>query len=357
MDRILVSGIGIAVPGMFGRQAVVRAFPAFARARDALRLPEFALEEYLENARSFRRVALVTKFALAAMGLAVRDAGFSPGSFGGERTGIVVGLTHGAAPYSVEFHRVLTLEGPLAASPLCFAESVPNAPAGNAAIAFQVRGPVYTLIGEESVGTQALDLAAALLRDGEVDRCLVAGTEEWSEVIAHAYAQIDRAARRSRPLEAPSPLSEGAAALVLEQEGALGRRAASPHAALSGWSLGRRQAGPLEEAIAEVIWQACQQAGHAAAEIDHVLPPTGRHREVARRGVCLARGEAAGPPAWVDLAPAIGNPVGAANLLQIATSAALLSAGSLRGPGLALAAGASETLSAVLLSRADRGGP
>ena len=149
-------------------------------------------------------------------------------------------------------------------------------------------------------------------------------------------------------------MSEGAAALVLEEEGALARRAATPHAALSGWSLGRRQVGPLEDAIADVVCRACQQAGHAAAEIEHVLPPTGRHRQAAVRGTGLARGQAAPPPTWVDLAPAIGNPVGAANLLQIATSAALLSAGSLMGPGLVLAAGASETLSAAVLSRADR---
>ncbi len=149
-------------------------------------------------------------------------------------------------------------------------------------------------------------------------------------------------------------MSEGAAALVLEREAALARREATPQAALAGWSLGRRRQGPMEEAIADVVWRACRQAGHAAAEIDHVLPPTGRHRQAALRGACLARGETASSPMWIDLAPAIGNPVGAANLLQIATSAALLSGRSLKGPGLVLAAGASQTLSAVVLSPAEQ---
>ena len=132
------------------------------------------------------------------MALAVSDAGFRAADFGGERVGLVVGITHGAVTYGVEFHRTLLLEGALAASPLHFSESVPNAPAGNGAIAFQIRGPVHTLIGDEPVGTQAVDLASSLLYDGCVDRCLVAGTEEWNEVVAHAYAQMDQVHRNGR---------------------------------------------------------------------------------------------------------------------------------------------------------------
>ncbi len=203
MDRIAISGIGIVSPRAFGRAAFLRTLSPDPGKDPALRVPEFALEQYLENARSFRRVADATKFALASMALAIGDAGFRPADFGGERAGLVVGISHGAVTYAVEFHRTLLLEGPLPASPLHFSESVPNAPAGNGAIAFRIRGPVHTLIGEEPVGTQAVDLAASLLYDGFVDRCLVAGTEEWNEVVAHAYAQMDHARRdgpgRRRP--------------------------------------------------------------------------------------------------------------------------------------------------------------
>jgi 3-oxoacyl-[acyl-carrier-protein] synthase II len=353
-ERVVVSGIGIVCPGLFGREAVVRAFPTFGRPGSRGRLPDFALEDYLEGARPFRRVAGATKFALAAMALAVGDAGFAPGSFGGDRAGILVGITHGAAPYSVEFNRELRVEGPLAASPMHFAESVPNASAGNAAIAFQVHGPVHTLIGEESVGAQAIDLAAGLLRAGLLDRCLVAGTEEWSEVITHAYRQIDRATGRDKDPDKVTPMSEGAAALVLELEGAPARRAGAPRAVLSGWSLSHRRAGSMEDAVAAVACEACRQAGSAIAEVGHILPPTGRHRRAARRGLETARGDAPAPPIWVDLAPAIGNPVGAAHLVQVGVSAALLSAGTLKGPGLAVAAGIAGTLSAVVLSGANR---
>ncbi len=353
MERIAISGVGIVCPGAFGREAWVRAVSAGQGKEVPSRVPEFALESCLENARTFRRVAGATKFALAAMGLAVTDGGLSAGSFGGDGAGLIVGITHGAVTYSVQFHRTLVLEGPLAASPLYFSESVPNAAAGNGAIALQIRGPVHTLIGEETVGTQAIDLAAGLLRSKRVDRCLVAGTEEWNEVVAHAYGQIDRATRRGSGCDDPPRLGEGAAALVLELEGAAARRGARVHAVISGWNLGRGEVRRMEAATADVVKETFRAAALPLVEADHVLLPTGRHRHGAMRGVVHARGAGAKPPAWLDLLPYVGNPAGATNLLQVATSAALISAGNVMGPGLALSTGIERTISAVVLSGTD----
>jgi 3-oxoacyl-[acyl-carrier-protein] synthase II len=353
MDRIAISGIGVVCPGAIGREEWVRSLSAGPGKKDAYRLPEFALEAYLANARSFRRVAGATKFALAAMALAVADAGFSAGAFGGEEAGLIVGITHGAVTYSVAFHRTLVLDGPLAASPLFFSESVPNAPAGNGAIAFQIHGPVHTLIGEEPIGTQAIDLAASLLRFGLVERCLVVGTEEWNEVVAHAYAQVDHAVQRRSDSGEATPLGEGAAALVLELESTVARRRATPHAVISGWGLGRRLAEPMENVAARVLREAFQTTAHCLAEADHILPPTGRFRGAAMRGVALARGVGAEPPNWLDLLPVVGNPAGATNILQVATSAALISAGKVSGPGLVVTTGIEGTVSVVVTSEAD----
>ncbi len=354
MERIAISGVGVVCPGAFGRERWVRAVSAAPAKGGLCRVPEFDLESYLENARMFRRVAGATKFALAAMALAVTDAGFSAASFGGEEAGLIVGITHGAVTYSVQFHRTLVLEGPLAASPLYFSESVPNAAAGNGAIALQIRGPVHTLIGEETVGTQAIDLAAGLLRSKLVERCLVAGTEEWNEVVAHAYGQIDRATRSRSGCDDSPPLGEGAAALVLELESAAVRRGVISHAMISAWGLGRRLTGRMEDVTAKIVREVFQTTAHCLAEADHFLPPTGRYRSAAMRGLALARGEAAGPPNWLDLLPLIGNPAGATNLLQAATSAALMSAGKVVGPGLAVSTGIEGTVSAMVLFGADQ---
>jgi 3-oxoacyl-(acyl-carrier-protein) synthase len=353
MERIVVSGLGIIGPSGFGAEAVLRTFPAPLPVACGYQVGEFALDDYLSGGRAFRRVSGSTKFALAAMGLAVTDAGFTVETFGGENTGMIVTITHGGAPYSVQFHRQMLLEGRLAASPLHFSESVPNAAAGNGAIAFRVRGPVHTLIGEEPVGAQAIDLAASLLRAGLIARCLVVGTEEWSEVVARAYAQMDRARARGHAVDAAPPFGEAAAALVLELERTAAERGARPHAVLTGWSLGRCVTGDMEGAVVGVVREAFGPTGHHPAAADHILPPTGRHWQAAMRGCAAACGEAASSPAWVDLASAVGNPAGASNLLQVATSAALIGARKVAGPGLAVSTGITGTLSAIVLSRVD----
>jgi 3-oxoacyl-[acyl-carrier-protein] synthase II len=353
-DPVVVTGIGTIIPSGFDREALIGSLFSAERVPAQLRIPEFELEKYLPGGRAFRRVSRATKFALAAMGMAVADAGLAADQLGGDAAGLIVTITHGGAPYSVEFHRQMLLEGPAAASPMYFSESVPNAPAGNGAIALNVRGPVHTLVGEEPVGVQAIDLAARLLRTRQIVRCIVAGTEEWCDVIAHAYGQIEAARQGARPERTQEviPLTEGAAALVLELKSGAEARGARPHVELAGWKSARSRNGDLGKAISGLVKEACG-AGHSPADVDHVLLPTGRFRAAAQEG-CLAVCGKDPSPIFLDVARRSGNPVGASNLLQMATSAALLSAGKVNGPGLVVATGMLGNASAAILSRNDR---
>jgi hypothetical protein len=113
----------------------------------------------------------------------------------------------------------------------------------------------------------------------------------------------------------------------------------------------------MEEAMASAVRDAFRAIGRSAAEADHILPPSGRSRSAAIRACVSARGETAAPATWLDLACAVGNPVGASNLLQMAASAALISAGRANGPGLVLSTGVTGTLSAVVLCRASGAEP
>jgi hypothetical protein len=106
--------------------------------------------------------------------------------------------------------------------------------------------------------------------------------------------------------------------------------------------------------MAGVVRDAFASTRHAPAEADHILSPTGRYRGAAVHGCLAARGHTAAAPVWVDLAPAIGNPVGASLLFQVAASAWLIAAGKAAGPGLVVSTGISGTLSAVVLSRMGR---
>lgn len=355
MRPVAVSGIGVVCPGTIGRRALEGDLGDAGVFEGPKRVGDLDLEGLLRNARLFRRGAQATRSALAAASLALDDAGIGGAGFGGERAGLVVGVTHGAMDYSTRFHGGLLGEGPAGASPLFFAESVLNAPAGNAAIAFGIRGPVHTLIGEETVGTQAIDLAAFLLASEIVERCLVIGTEEWSDVVRAAYGRAGRINREAAD-GGPEPPSETAAALVLELPEAAARRGAVPRAVISGWALRRGGAGRMESGFGDAVLEGFARCGVPCAA-DHVVLPTGPHRGAARRGVAHALGPDARVFREVDLRPLAGHPVGASNILQVAASATLLSAGRARGPGLVVAAGLERTVSAAILMAPGGGGP
>ncbi len=319
--NVFITGIGIVSPAGIGMEGFACAIAAPPRPEAGFRVPAFDLEEYVGNPPSFRRVANATKFTLAAISMALSDAGLDRDRGRNGREGLLVGVTHGAIDFSTRFHQGLLLEGPQGASPLHFSESVLNAPAGNAAIAFGFRGPVHTLIGEETVGGKAIGMALSLLRSGELDRCIVAGAEEWADIVVNAYGRVDRArgmgGHGSGP---PVPLGEGAAALVLET--AAPRRGAVPRGTIRGVASRRLRPPALSSAVEAAVRAVIDSAAFRTEEVGHVVLPTGRYRRVVELGAARALGERAGTIRWIDIAPHVGNPFGAAGLMQVAASAA-----------------------------------
>jgi len=354
--RSVITGIGCVSPARIGGKDAAMALSKDRPGDPGFRVPEFSLEDSLENARPFRRVANATKFALAAVAMALRDAGLTAGREDRSRTGVVVGVTHGAIDFSSRFHGGLLQDGPEAASPMFFAESVLNAPAGNVAMAFGIRGPVHTLIGEETVGAQALETALALLRSDVVDRCVVVGTEERSPLVDNAYEQMDRVASSATPGEAaPPPPGEGAAAIVVERAGEAIRRGATLRVPVLSVRCCRGFRGGMEDSAARVAGEQLSSAGVGDGETAHIVLPTGRNREAVARGALLALGRGGDRVFRLDIAPVVGNPFGAAVLLQASVSAALLSSGDPSGAGLVLSSGIGRTFSVILLGGSPDG--
>lgn len=355
MSRIVVTGIGPVTPAGVGRESFGAAVRGGSSAPPEFRVHPIELDGLHPKARAFRRVADSTRLLLAAVALALRDAQTDPGSWDPERAGLIVCMTHGVLSLSTRFHAGLVQDGPSGASPLHFSESVLNAPAGNAAIAFGIRGPVHTLSGEETVGVQAIDLASRLLRSGSIDICVVAGSEERSEVVEGGWARYDRAASLRRNPEDPPPAqAEGAGALIVETEEHAARRGTAAKAILPGWACDRAPGVPQEEAVRRATLAAVRAAGLSPQGIGYILVPTGRDRSaVARAAASLCRDPAS--PRMVDPQAILGNPASAAVLLEIALLEVLLSGPGRRtgSNGLVLARGAEGTVAAVVVSVSD----
>jgi len=234
---IVITGLGMASPAGFGSQALWDALvekrtcftPAAAplpKGNGRLCAAIDGIDAFLDD-RRWRRAAEISKYSIAAIRLALADAGLDAAAWNNRETGLVTAVTHGAIRFTREFHEAIIREGPAAASPMLFSDSVLNAPAGNASIAFNVRGPAHTVSGDMGAGTLAISTAIKSIRHSGLKLCLAGGAEELDPVVRGVYARLGLLAPKKGPLEMMRPFSteangfipgEGACFLVLEDK-------------------------------------------------------------------------------------------------------------------------------------------
>ncbi len=148
-----------------------------------------------------------SEFTLAACGLALADAGLTPGAWERWRAGIVLGSTFGCLGTLHTFTALLQQKGARMANPLLFSHAYVNTPTSIAAIEFGLGGHHGSFAGD-GAGAQALDSAVEALQLGRADLLLAVGVDGISEPLYRALAAEGR-------LDTDT-LGEGACALVLE---------------------------------------------------------------------------------------------------------------------------------------------
>ncbi|MBF0320632.1 MAG: beta-ketoacyl synthase chain length factor [Nitrospirae bacterium] len=247
MTRVAISGVGAISPAGVG----VRPLVAAAAAGDRISAAAIGLSVSESAAlRKLRRSAPITLYGVSAVDEALRDAG--TGGCASDDYALIAGITNGALNFSVDFHKELLARE--MASPALFSESVLNAPAGNASIAFNIRGPVHTLVGGPSVAIKALMLAASLIATGRAACVAAVCAEERNALSSFCYSRL-------QPLAAGA-LSEGAGALLLEPED---KSRGGQLCVLSGYASGMVPGDP-QGALRRVIDSALAMSGLLALE-------------------------------------------------------------------------------------------
>ncbi len=186
----------------------------------ALVPPEFT--SHLAREPRLRRASTISLLAAAAgtgaIGTALKsNPGMKP------RLAIVLGVSSGGVQYTRRFYEQIVKQGANAASPLLFPETVYNAPASHLAAMLGVDGATYTLVGDGTVGLQALEFGAQLIATGDADDVLVVAAEEFDWILCEAHrawrlvpswggASADEWMGRG------APLAEGAAAILLSRD-------------------------------------------------------------------------------------------------------------------------------------------
>lgn len=265
---VAVTGLGVVSPHGDDCQAM---FAALLRGESALQTvfpelpkPAAAATVAFDVARWFTKLQLagvdrVSQLAVAAVDLAMRDAGFGDRDLEGthdhgvdpERIGVYAGCGMGGAAALEAAYRSGHVAGGRV-PPLTIPAFMPNAPAAHVAMRQGVLGPVLTYSVACASSAVAIAEAAAAIQRGDIDLAIAGGSEAlivpgvvlaWQAMqtlAAFAPGDAAAAARAVRPFASTRSgfaLGEGAAFIVLESAERARRRGAVVHAQLAGWGI------------------------------------------------------------------------------------------------------------------------
>lgn len=301
----VVSPIGVGVDAFWqslcmGRSGVksVTAFPtSHLPVTFAGEITGFDGKQYITPRKSLKVMSREIQFAVAAAGMAVQNAGLSPGAIDPERLGVVFGaeMMH-SPPEEVEAaYRGSVVEGRFdmrhwgeAAMrdifPLWMLKFLPNMPACHIGIAHDARGPNNTITLGEVSSLVAIAEAARVIERGQADAIITGGVGSWLSPTAFVRCQVLGASQRNdaperacRPFDAARDgqvFGEGAAAYVLESAESAAARHAPVMARICGaarcFEPTSRATGLMGTALQKSLRGLLEVTGWSARSIGHV---------------------------------------------------------------------------------------
>ncbi len=257
--RVVITGVGAITPlgtgveklweGLLAGRSGIRKIEHFDASDLACQIageiPDFVSTDHIP-AREARRMSRASQIALAAIQMAVEDAGLEEPIADSERIGVTLGTAVGGLERSIEGARAYREEGPNKVNPFTIPASIANMSAFHISERYKAYGPSMCLVTACATGTQIVGEAAQTIRDGRADIVLTAGTEAMIEGFAVAgFAAMralptsynDEPERASRPFDAKREgfvFSEGAAGLVIESLESAQERDAHIYAEIAG---------------------------------------------------------------------------------------------------------------------------
>ena len=296
-----------------------------------------AVAAWLSPAQA-RRMSPPSRFAVAAARQATEQAGLAlpdrprARSSRGE-AGVFLGTSYGPSSYSERILRQVFLEGPTAASPMLFTESVANAPAAQVALLTRAYGPNVTVTEREASAVMALGRAAWAVVEGRAAAALAGGVEELCPLL---HAVLDGyGALASGGDEAPRPFDaqrtgfvagEGAVVAVVERERDAAARGAEPLGRVAFFARGFDPGAPPTSwsadpaPLAARLAAALDEVGWAPETVDVVVTGASGSRPGDRaeaRVLSRVWGERALPPLLAPKA-VLGEWVGASPVAALA---------------------------------------
>ncbi|MEE9217079.1 MAG: beta-ketoacyl-ACP synthase II [Anaerolineales bacterium] len=174
-----------------------------------------------------RRLDRVTQMTVVATKQALDHAKFKITEANRDRIGAIIGTGVGGISTIIDQVKQYLEKGPRWVSPFVVPMMIPDAPGGQIAISFGMRGPNYALVTACASGTNAIGEATEIIRRGAADAMIAGGSEAGIVPLAIAgFNKMDAMSKRnddperaSRPFDLNRDgfvLGEGSAQLLLE---------------------------------------------------------------------------------------------------------------------------------------------
>ncbi|KAA2262622.1 3-ketoacyl-ACP synthase [Solihabitans fulvus] len=242
-EPVVVTGLAVFSPAGEGMAPLLRL--AGGGAPDASpSTVAFDADPFVDR-RARRRMDRLSALSVVSAATALITAGIGPGTADAERTGLIVGTGVGPAESIERFLGPVLAEGPRAADPSVFPNTVYSQAAGQVATHVGLRGPASTVSVGHASGAVALGYAADLIGAGRADRVVVVATDVLTDAVLDAYRRqgVLRGHRRVAGLA----LIEASVAIVLERREVAARRAATVFGEVRGW-------GAAHDARSSGLW-------------------------------------------------------------------------------------------------------
>jgi 3-oxoacyl-(acyl-carrier-protein) synthase len=273
------------------------------------------------------RLSSADRFALAAAGEAVEQAGLGP-QFDDARVGVYFGSSTGGMIEGEEYYFRMRGVRPGRTAARLMASQQPGCPAESVARSFRVRGPVETISSACASATMAIAAAFEAIREGEVDLALAGGADCLCRTTFAGFNALQAVDPRPcipfRESRAGLSLGEGGAVLVLESVERALARGRVPLAEIVGSGTASdayhmTAPQPEGEGAARALAAALDSAGLAPEAIDFVnAHGTGTALNDAAEWAALERvfGARAGRLPLTSTKASVGHLLGAAGAIE-----------------------------------------
>jgi 3-oxoacyl-[acyl-carrier-protein] synthase II len=321
---------------------------------------DFSPADYL-SPKERKRVDRLGLFSIITSRLAIGDAGVELTDENRARVGVIIGTGAGPMESMEDFSAPVMDEGPGAANPAIFPNTVYNAAGGQVAMQVGAIGPASTVTAAHAAGASALCYAYDLAAFDHADLVLAVAADALTDTVVDAYRDLGVLASGDpgAPGVSGFGLAEAGVALVLERGSSATGRGARTYGEVLGYGIACDAAGVGRwehhgEGLERAMRIALEHAGLSPGDVRTIWASAAGLRVADRpeeRAIRRVFGEGA------DVrAPRVrlGEPIGAGALVNAVLALKAWEAGGGHGPVLVNSSSLGGTHFAIVLGPSAR---